>query len=289
MLKTNAFSVTFESRVDVETIAIDSKYSIFKAIFKTIKNGVVQELNEQTGVALNTNIEKGAESGQLISTNNNILILDDKMRHALRTYGFPNYCERDEIHLDEKTVVQPQVEFLVLFEDNKVTFDDVKSNPELLDEIVWIDFSNLFVQKMVSLEYINIALFTEWLAISNQHLKSFSDEIIDLFKNNRLSAKMQHNGDLTYWLTGSGYHVNARVRFTDEEFVALVEEEKRIRESKKLNKEHCSNYHFAFLQEAFLNLDFLDVCKDFWGYETKSPYLTRDDFEKDHDDDENYC
>lgn len=281
MLETTTINSETLHKVEATIHPITDQYALFKCTRKTIKNGVTQETETVSGISETQIIKDIVDNGNIPKPKSNFVIMDQKLQDAFRKYGFPNHSAHDSVVFEKDGEKEyPFDVFTTLLDERVVTFEKINNNPALIDDIVMLDNANYNVFNLKTNKHINTALFTSWLGIKNDYIKNFPDVITDLFKQGRLAASLSYRNELLSWYTGSGYDVNARVVFTDEEFDALAKHEKLLRE-KESNESH--DYIFRLLPQALLETNTLNISEYFYGYESNNvfetkPYESAEDF-----------
>lgn len=275
MLKVQKKDTLVEKQMSVKTHVLNETHALFECTMTITKDGNVQKTKVTSGIQSLNVIDSQLKDGNVIEPNHSFIILNDELKEALRTLGFPNYGEHDVLTNGEtKETFEPYNIFIKLIEEQVVTFDKIESNPDLIDSIVYFDYANYRVNYVKTNKSVNTAVFTQWLHLENSHVKNYPDVIQGLFEQGRLIAQLNSRNELLRWYTGSGYDVSGRVVFTDAEYDALVERESFIRQNIE-NLPKYANYFFNYVGQAFMELDLLGVSDNYYGKETNNVFETK--------------
>lgn len=251
--------------LNVEHIKLDKEYSIFKCTQKTFsKNKLICEQTEE-GVCKTSVIKKSIKEGSLINYNSSFFIMNDKIKEYLKIFGVPFlYLENDNVYSPlSKELVSPNKLIQEEHQKQKIVFDDIVENEDLINSIAFLNPSDYTVKYVCSNKYINTGLRAEGdLQLHNDRIEDLNELAKYLYDNNRISFQYSNQRKSLFEnIIFSGYskNIQGHIILEDNEFDMLINEQIKHIENKE------TDYIFSEIGKTAYELDIIGIKKFYHG------------------------
>jgi hypothetical protein len=236
------------SEVQVEIHKITNTLCIFKATITSVLNGVeIEESSE--GVSLIKNVLLAHKECRLPTFNKYYVKCSSAFLELIRQYGHPATLSTNYSFDGVKALPLMNAEM----DNNQVSFEDAK-NPNILNELLYVNYAAHSVIKLNSNTLCNVARFAENIKIEESKYKNFKDVVEFLISEKRINIMDKNKGKIPSHYDSHLRYISGKVVFSDTEFYAIIDTMKDV-------KDHIDDYRFALAINELNSLNINDNLK----------------------------
>lgn len=279
--KTLKNSITHET--NIKLIEINSKFSLFESTFLTTQAGKTISSEFSTGVSFTKHILNAVEESLQVKPHFSFILLTDEMKRLLRLYGFPNHTSHSKLYNPEIGLFEdPLAAFEAEYNKQELSMSLFLENPELIDLLALADHTTLTTKEVVSGKIVNQAIYADNFKLSSHYLSNFKEVVEYLVKHKRFAYRPTgYKDDIISFVPGCGSTVTGYINFSDDEWMTLLEECEKHKES--LNEKDKTTYRYWEFPQLTMEKNFLGISESYYGYEKNDIYYSIEDMEDEDD------